>query len=62
MQGLKRASGFLRRELARRVRLRRTPVLNFHWDVSLSRAETVERALDNLHTPPLSPDKDMDKK
>src|SRR5262249_33770611 len=43
MQGLKRATGFLRREVGRRVKLRRTPVLIFHWDVSLSRAETVEK-------------------
>ena len=61
MQGLKRATGFLRREVGRRVKLRRTPVLIFHWDVSLSRAETVEKALDNLHLPPAPHDKDTDK-
>lgn len=60
MQGLKRASGFLRSQLAKRVRLRRIPVLNFHWDVSLSRAETVEKALDNLHAPPPPPDDQRD--
>src|SRR5258706_15265539 len=61
MQGLKRATGFLRRELARRVKLRRAPNLNFHWDISLSRAENVERALDNLHVQPPSADDDTDK-
>src|SRR5947207_6716298 len=39
MAGLKRATGFLRREVGKRIRIRRTPVLNFHWDTTLSRAE-----------------------
>src|SRR5690606_42122171 len=37
MAGLARASGLLRRELARRVRLRNVPVLHFHWDVAVER-------------------------
>ena len=48
MAGLKRANGFLRREVGKRVRLRRVPVLHFHWDVSLSRGQSIERALDRL--------------
>src|SRR5215216_784341 len=51
MAGLKRATGFLRRELGKRIRIRRTPVLHFHWDITLSRAEEIERALDRLHLP-----------
>jgi ribosome-binding factor A len=56
MAGLKRANGFLRRELGKRIRLRRTPVLNFHWDITLSRGEEIERALDQLDVPPAPPD------
>jgi ribosome-binding factor A len=54
MAGLKRANGFLRRELGKRIRLRRTPVLNFHWVITLSRGEAIEQALDRLDLPPLS--------
>ncbi len=48
MAGLKRANGFLRREVGKRVRLRRVPTLRFHWDITLSRAEEIEQALDHL--------------
>ncbi len=54
MAGLKRANGFLRRELGKRIKLRRTPVLNFHWDITLSRGEAIEQALDRLELPPAS--------
>jgi ribosome-binding factor A len=49
MAGLKRANGFLRREVGKRVRLRRVPALRFHWDISLTRAEEMEQVLDRLH-------------
>jgi ribosome-binding factor A len=52
MAGLKRANGFLRREVGKRVHLRRVPYLNFHWDTTLSRAEAIEKALDQLDIPP----------
>lgn len=55
MAGLKRATGFLRRELGKRIKLRRTPVLNFHWDMTLSRAQEIERAIDRLDLPPQTP-------
>jgi ribosome-binding factor A len=55
MAGLKRANGFLRREMGKRIRLRRTPVLQFHWDITLSRAEEIEQALDKLDLPPAPP-------
>jgi ribosome-binding factor A len=48
MAGLKRAHGFLRRELGKRIRLRRVPQLNFHWDTTLSRAEEMEAKLDQI--------------
>jgi ribosome-binding factor A len=62
MAGLKRANGFLRRELGKRIRLRRTPVLQFHWDITLSRGEAIEQALDRLNLPPASPAPDEDNK
>ncbi len=56
MAGLKRANGFLRHELGKRIRLRRTPILHFHWDITLSRAEKIEEALDRLELSPDSPE------
>jgi len=47
--GLKRANGFLRREVGRVVRTRRTPELRFHWDDSFERGRRIEEALDRLH-------------
>lgn len=52
MAGLARASGFLRRELAQRVRLRNVPVLHFHWDLTVERAERIDELLDTLDLPP----------
>ena len=36
-EGLERAAGWLRRELGRRLRLRNTPHLSFHYDPSRTR-------------------------
>jgi ribosome-binding factor A len=58
MAGLKRANGFLRHEVGQRIRLRRTPFLIFHWDITLSRGEAIERALDKLDVPPAPPASD----
>ncbi len=55
MAGLRRAHGFLRRELASRVRLRRAPELRFRWDETLSRAAHLEAVLDSLALPPAEP-------
>ncbi|MCU0482469.1 MAG: 30S ribosome-binding factor RbfA [Anaerolineae bacterium] len=57
MKGLKSASGFLRREVGKRVHLRNTPELHFHWDVTLERGENMNRLLSNLVIPPVSDDK-----
>jgi ribosome-binding factor A len=51
MAGLASAKGFLRRELGRRIHLRNTPDLVFHWDYSLERGETMQRILDELDIP-----------
>jgi ribosome-binding factor A len=52
MAGLQRANGFLRRELAQRVRLRKTPVLHFHWDSALEHGERIDDLLDSLRRQP----------
>ena len=52
MAGLARASGFLRRELAQRVRLRNVPVLHFHWDPTVERAERIDELIETLDLPP----------
>jgi ribosome-binding factor A len=48
MEGLRQAQGFLRKELASRLRLRRMPQLHFKWDVVLQRANEMEELLDSL--------------
>jgi ribosome-binding factor A len=40
-QGLRRAQGFFRRELAHKLNLRRTPLLSFHLDDSIEEAARV---------------------
>lgn len=51
MSALKKAGGYLRREVGQRIRLRNTPELNFHWDKSLEEAERINQLLDNLDIP-----------
>jgi ribosome-binding factor A len=45
---LKGAHGFIRREVGRRVKLRRTPEIIFHWDPAPDKGEQVEQLLDRL--------------
>ena len=45
---LKGAHGFIRREIGRRVKLRRTPEIIFHWDPAPEKGEQVEQLLDQL--------------
>ncbi len=44
-------SGFLRRELAKRLTIRTVPQLHFHWDPTLAHAERVSQLLDSLEIP-----------
>lgn len=46
--GLQSAAGWLRRELGRRLRLRNTPQLVFHYDPSLEHGEHIASILDDL--------------
>jgi ribosome-binding factor A len=52
--GFRRASGFLRSELARRIDLRIFPKLRFHWDPTPEQAEKIEQLLDSLSQQGLS--------
>ena len=48
-RALERAAPFLRRQLAGRLRLRRAPELQFHFDESVARGERVEQLLQEIH-------------
>jgi ribosome-binding factor A len=48
LQGLEHASGFLRHELAARIKLRSFPRLRFHWDPTPENADHIERLLADL--------------
>jgi ribosome-binding factor A len=43
------ASGFLRREMAKHVKLRRIPELSFHWDNSIERGDHLMRLIDQVN-------------
>ncbi len=58
MQGLRRAGGFLRREVGRRIRLRNTPELHFYWDNSLAQADRINAIIASLDIPAESTDDD----
>lgn len=60
LQGLQRANGFLRREVGKRVRLRNTPELHFHWDVTLERGERINRLISSLNIPPTTEGESLD--
>lgn len=44
------ASGFFRRELARRLRLKHTPELDFQWDDSLEHGAHLQELIDKVCT------------
>ncbi|WP_420640557.1 30S ribosome-binding factor RbfA [Candidatus Leptofilum sp.] len=56
MAALDSAVGFLRRELASRIRMRKVPQLHLHWDPTLAHVQEVESILDNLNIPPADGD------
>ncbi|MGJ3238276.1 MAG: 30S ribosome-binding factor RbfA [Anaerolineae bacterium] len=51
LQALKRANGFLRREVGQRLTTRNTPELHFKWDTTLEHGERINQILDNLDIP-----------
>lgn len=46
--GLRRASGFLRRELGKRVRIHTTPELHFHYDKSVEQGSHLSSLIDEV--------------
>lgn len=60
MMALEHAKGFLRREVAHRVRLRKAPELIFRWDESLERSERINALLTSLDIPPEDTVTEMD--
>ena len=46
-KGLKRASGFLRSQLAKRIKLYTTPELRFEYDESVERGDRLSRLIDS---------------
>ena len=55
LEGLQRASGFLRTELARRLSTRTVPDLHFEHDVSIERGARLSRLIDEAVKPPPAP-------
>jgi ribosome-binding factor A len=45
---LNSAAGYLRTELAKKIRLRRIPELSFHWDDSIEHGDRILRLLDQV--------------
>lgn len=50
VRAMKRAGGFIRRELGRTLQLRRVPELRFEWDASADRAARIEELLEEIAT------------
>ena len=48
LSALSAAAVFLRTELAKKVRLRRMPELNFYWDNSIEHGDRILRLLDQI--------------
>jgi len=46
LAGLEHAAGFLRTQLGRRLRLRVTPELHFHYDASIERGARLSQLID----------------
>lgn len=48
-QGLRRAAGFLRTQLAKRIKLYTTPELRFEYDESVERGDRLSRLIDSAN-------------
>lgn len=60
MGALKQAKGFLRREVGKRLSLRRVPDMGFYWDESLDRGARMDMLLNQLEIPPKPKDDSVD--
>ena len=59
---LERAAPFLRRQLGKRLRLKRVPELKFAYDESIAGQDRIERILNEIRANPLPPDDPDDPK
>ena len=48
LSGLTSASGFFRRELAKRLKLRHIPELDFQWDNSIEQGDHISQLIDKV--------------
>jgi ribosome-binding factor A len=51
LRGLKRSAGFLRSQLAKRIKLYTTPELRFEYDESVERGDRLSRLIDAANKP-----------
>jgi ribosome-binding factor A len=51
LAGLSQAAGFIRRELGKRIRMRHTPELSFHYDAGLDATDRVAQLLEETRVP-----------
>jgi ribosome-binding factor A len=51
LDGLKRSAGFLRSQLARRLKIYTTPELRFEYDESVERGDRLSRLIDSAVKP-----------
>ena len=59
LKALGTASGFLRKELAHRLRLRRIPELNFCWDDSIEQGDRILKLINQVsEEPSINPPED----
>jgi ribosome-binding factor A len=54
LAGLKQATGFVRREIGKRLRMRLTPEVQFLYDKGIDATDRVARLLDEVNAAPLS--------
>ena len=48
LEGLERATGYIRTEIGQRIRLRHTPEIAFRWDSSMERGARISQILHEL--------------
>lgn len=60
IKGLESAKGYLRRELAARVKTRISPELRFVADTSIAYGARINEILNGLHIPPAEEEQDED--
>ncbi|MBF0380927.1 MAG: 30S ribosome-binding factor RbfA [Magnetococcales bacterium] len=52
LKGLNSSAGFIRRQLGRRLKMRRVPELRFKADHSMEQGEKIDRLLNSIDIPP----------